>query len=167
MSNSSRKQPSPNHRLREERERNSWTHKDVANLINLPDSHTVGRWERGTYIPSAHYRRVLCRIFGKSLEELGLLRPLPSDDDQPLAPSQQQAPPSKIPAVFTSFIGREQDVTDVCALLKRSDVRLLTLAVTGGIGKTRLAIEVATQMHGDFSYGTYFIPLAALLDASL
>ena len=50
----------------------------------------------------------------------------------------------KVPAIFTSFIGREQDVAAIETMLLRPEVRLLTLAGIGGIGKTRLALQIAT-----------------------
>jgi ribosome-binding protein aMBF1 (putative translation factor) len=66
--NITRKQHVPNLQLRKEREQRGWTHKDVADKIGLPDSHAVGRWERGVITPGPHYRKELSRIFGKSLE---------------------------------------------------------------------------------------------------
>jgi transcriptional regulator with XRE-family HTH domain len=74
------KKYSPNIWLRRERERRGWTYKDVADRIELPDSDSVGRWERGVSFPSARYRRELSRIFGKSLEELGLVKPAKSEE---------------------------------------------------------------------------------------
>ncbi len=49
-----------------------------------------------------------------------------------------------IPPVLTSFLGREQEVDLVCALLRRTDVRLITLTGPGGVGKTRVALQVAS-----------------------
>lgn len=73
----------------------------------------------------------------------------------------------KLPATFTPLIGREQEVADICALLQRSDVRLLTLLGTGGIGKTRLAIQVATALRAYFTDGICFIALAAISNPTL
>ncbi|HCJ35702.1 MAG TPA: hypothetical protein DHV65_15575, partial [Ktedonobacter sp.] len=73
-SNPTRKTLVPNHLLKAERERRNWTHKNVAEMINLPNPHTVGRWERGYSFPLPHYRQELCRIFAKSAEELGLVK---------------------------------------------------------------------------------------------
>lgn len=61
-----------NRQLRYAREARGWTQSKVAQLIDLPDSHTVGRWERGVSIPNRYYRQKLCQIYNKSEEELGL-----------------------------------------------------------------------------------------------
>ena len=72
-----------------------------------------------------------------------------------------------IPPLTAPLIGREQDVEEVCALLKRSDVRLVTLLGAGGIGKTSLALSVAQEMQSHFPDGGYFISLASITDPAL
>lgn len=72
-----------------------------------------------------------------------------------------------LPAQLTSLIGREQEVVAVCALLRRPEVRLVTLTGTGGVGKSRLSLQVATDLLDDFTDGTCFIPLASISDAEL
>src|SRR5450432_1163804 len=67
-----------------------------------------------------------------------------------------------LPTTLTSFIGREQEVTKICAVLQCSEISLLTLLGTGGIGKTRLAIQVATTLQKLFVDGVCFISLAAI-----
>jgi predicted ATPase len=72
-----------------------------------------------------------------------------------------------LPTPLTSFIGRERLVQFVCERLRCAEVRLLTLPGPGGVGKTRLALEVARLLERDFSDGVCFVPLAALHDARL
>ena len=73
----------------------------------------------------------------------------------------------KVPTTFTPLVGREQEVAAVCGLLSQSAVRLVTLVGTGGIGKTRLGIEVANEMRNSFADGVCFVALAPVSDASL
>jgi predicted ATPase/DNA-binding CsgD family transcriptional regulator len=65
---------------------------------------------------------------------------------------------------LTSLIGREREVAQVSALLQRPDVRLVTLTGPGGIGKTRLGLQVATELLDSFANGTYFVSLAPITD---
>jgi predicted ATPase/DNA-binding CsgD family transcriptional regulator len=68
------------------------------------------------------------------------------------------------------LIGREQEVRHVCSLLQTSAVRLLTLSGPGGVGKTRLAMQVASEMITNASLfvdGCYFVSLAALREKEL
>ena len=73
----------------------------------------------------------------------------------------------KVPTTFTPLVGRDQDVNAVCALLSRPEMRLLTLLGAGGIGKTRLAIQIATEVRDAFPDGVCFVPLEAITDPSL
>ena len=81
--------------------------------------------------------------------------------------TQRLAPVWKVPGAFTPLIGREQEVSAVCALLKRPDIRLLTLLGVGGIGKTRLSLKVAEELRDYFADGTCFVHLAAVSDPAL
>ncbi|HET6175209.1 MAG TPA: BTAD domain-containing putative transcriptional regulator [Gaiellales bacterium] len=67
----------------------------------------------------------------------------------------------------SSFVGREREVSEVVALLRDADTRLLTLTGAGGSGKTRLALEVAHELWREFRDGAYFVALAPLAEAAL
>lgn len=66
----------------------------------------------------------------------------------------------------SSIRGREQEMAALLALLDDAAVRLVTITGTGGIGKTRLAREVAVRLQGDFADGACFISFASVTDAS-
>ena len=67
----------------------------------------------------------------------------------------------------TGFVGREKEVAAAKELLLRQDVRLVTITGPGGIGKTRLAVQVASDLIEQFPGGTHFVPLSSLSDPGL
>lgn len=73
-------------------------------------------------------------------------------------------PPNNLPASRTSLIGRETELDELLRLL--SEVRLLTITGVGGVGKTRLALEVATRALDSFPGGAYFAELSSVTDGS-
>jgi len=71
-----------------------------------------------------------------------------------------EPPPGNLPVPLTRFIGREQEMAEVKQLL--ATTHLLTLTGPGGVGKTRLALQVAAEVGGDYADGVWLVELAAL-----
>jgi predicted ATPase/DNA-binding SARP family transcriptional activator len=71
-------------------------------------------------------------------------------------------PPNNLPAPLTSFIGREVELAQLAQRLRHTGCRLLTLVGPGGVGKTRLARELAARALPDFAEGVFFVALAPL-----
>jgi predicted ATPase/DNA-binding SARP family transcriptional activator len=69
-----------------------------------------------------------------------------------------------LPPVLTRFFGRQQESARLVDFLSRRTVRLVTLAGPGGVGKTRLAIEVAHRMAGIFAHDICFVELSGVAD---
>src|SRR5262249_39988442 len=72
---------------------------------------------------------------------------------------------SRTPVPLTSFIGRAHELLELERLL--SQARLVTVVGAGGVGKTRLAIELAHRQSSTFAHGVHFVALAGISSPSL
>ncbi len=72
-----------------------------------------------------------------------------------------------LPLQPTPFLGRAREVAEIVQLLRRQEVRLLTLTGPGGIGKTRLSLQVAAKLAHTYPGGVWFVPLAPIRDPEL
>ncbi len=94
----------------------------------------------------------------------------PGEAPAPIMPSLSGTRPQpfwNLPAAPNALVGRDTEVDEIQALLLRRDVRLVTLTGPGGIGKTRLALEIAAGLGEDFPDGIAFVALASLQDPDL
>ncbi|MBK9712446.1 MAG: tetratricopeptide repeat protein [Kouleothrix sp.] len=90
---------------------------------------------------------------------------LPVDRLSPPGPSSPGS--SNLPRPTTALAGRAREVAEVQAFLSRAEVRLLTLTGAPGVGKTRLALEAASELRGAFADGVFLAALASLSDPDL
>ena len=105
-----------------------------------------------------------CEISGRDVaRELAAIRDRFSE--KPV--KQVETRPTNLPVQRTGFVGREKEVAAAKELLLRQDVRLVTVTGPGGIGKTRLAVQVASGLVERFPGGTHFVSLSSLSDPGL
>jgi predicted ATPase/class 3 adenylate cyclase/Tfp pilus assembly protein PilF len=149
-----------------------------------PASHTLNRAARimsaghgGQILLSAETAELVRPVLpaGVSLRDLGQhqLKGLtrPEHIYQALAPGlpdefppllSRLSPGDLLPQRFTPFIGRDQEIVEINRLLDNPACRVLTLLGPGGIGKTRLALQVAEGKLIEFRHGACFVPLAGV-----
>jgi predicted ATPase/DNA-binding SARP family transcriptional activator len=109
-------------------------------------------------------RRLLDEELGvEPSEELRALEQAILRHEVPTVPKIEER--HNLPAALTSFVGRDRELVDIEHLL--GETRLLTLTGVGGVGKTRLALEVAHRGLPDFADGVYFVDFSALADSDL
>ncbi|HLY57683.1 MAG TPA: TIR domain-containing protein, partial [Stellaceae bacterium] len=88
-----------------------------------------------------------------------------ADEKQSVAAEPSRARLSNLPTQLDDCLGREAELLELDGMLTRN--RLVTLVGTGGVGKTRLALELATQMSDRFTDGAWLVELAPLRDPRL
>ena len=146
----------PNTRLKAARLKKHWSQVYVATMIGTNDV-TVSRWESGATFPSLYYRQQLCELFGKSVEELGLIPPLAE-------PAREEPPPAAAPrpAIWRVpyrrnpfFTGREALLEHLHLLLSDGQAAafapVLALSGLGGVGKTQTALEYAYRYRDEYA----------------
>jgi predicted ATPase/tetratricopeptide (TPR) repeat protein len=131
----------------------------------------------------ASWHAIMTRVEALYLLELAQVGPTLFSADEwqtpplsTLAPGRAQLVPPELsaslhqhnlPVTTTRLIGREWAVARLLQLIGRDDVRLVTLAGSGGSGKTRLALHVARELVSSFAQGVWFVALAGVNDPAL
>lgn len=152
--------------VRERRRELSLTQKKLARLLQVSPV-TVQKIEEGRRRPSPALAEALAQqldLAPADLERFLHLARRPPPIARQSAPTPTQAAPNLLPAALTPLIGREQERADLVEQLTQGVRRLLTVTGPPGVGKTRLALEVAHDLQAAFEQ-VCFVPLAALTDA--
>jgi predicted ATPase/DNA-binding XRE family transcriptional regulator len=150
--------------LRELRETGGLTQEELASRAGLT-AKAISALERGErQRPYPHTVRALADALGLSGNKRSALLAAVPNRGAKAAPAAAQAQP-KLSVPHTSLLGRERELEEIQDFLQ--EIRLLTLTGTGGVGKTRLALEVARRAEDLFPDGVAFVGLAPLSDAAL
>jgi predicted ATPase len=151
---------------------------DVPKLIYIKRSdhreerlkELIGRIQRddtAAYLPFETADELADRVVG----DLATLLAERFDESKPGDASEDAGPSAslvtRIPAAYTTTIGRERDLAQVRQLLEQGEHRVVTLIGPGGVGKSRLAIEVAHATEDLYPDGTFFVLLEGVLEEGL
>jgi non-specific serine/threonine protein kinase len=153
------------------------THKELARQLGITH-YAVDSWTRAAdpTLPAGENLERLCALLearkpgtGRELAGAAGHPWKPPDPGPPAAPPHHgngaAPPPGNLPVALSSFVGRAGDIAAVVDLLGQH--RLITLTGPGGIGKTRLALQVAERTVARFPQGVWLIELGALTDPAL
>ena len=162
-----------------ERPRELVSREEIARRLWAPDVcvdldagiHTAVLRIRQVLGESRESPRFLETVSGKGyrfiapVERLSLDQPQPSSEVLASGDSLQNVRRHNLPAELTSFVGRRKELTELRRLLTGS--RLLSLTGDGGVGKTRLAVRLVSELAGEASKGVWLIDLAPLTTPAL
>lgn len=164
--------------LRQQRRRLDWTQEHLAAVAFCSVS-AIRKIESGDLMPSRDLALQLAHTFaipaGRHDAFLRFARNLSQDFLAESQPQPESSPgrlhPEEIvyspPAPLTTLIGREREMQSGVALLRRANVRLMTLVGPPGAGKTRLSLALGAALQGDLAQGVCFIPLAPITEPEL
>src|SRR5512141_1434365 len=151
--------------LRQKRRSLDLTQKALADQVGCAEI-TVRRMEADEYKPSNELALLLLEKLGiPEAERPQWVRFARGLGEYPGNPSQVREHKTNLPIPLTSFIGREKEIESIQKRLSRH--RLVTLIGVGGIGKTRLSQQAASQLLSNYPNGVWLVELASLNNPAL
>jgi len=161
--------------LQQQRRQRRLTRDEFAKRVGCSVS-ALQKIEYGERRPSTQIAELMANCLDVPLEERSIFvrvarGELSTDrllsESKPIATLNNSSLKTNLPIFPTPLIGRQREMEDLIRLLRDLHCRILTLVGPGGIGKTRLAIETATQLENDFADGVYFVPLVSVNSSRL
>ncbi len=150
--------------LRRFRERAGLTQEELAERAGLT-AHGISALERGIRRrPYPHTLRTLAAALGLAESDRATLFAAAGRGLVSVVPTSATPPTGQLPVPLTPLIGRKDEVVQACQQLRHDGVRLLTLTGPGGVGKTRLALQIGSALAGEFADGVAWVALDAVRD---
>jgi predicted ATPase/transposase/DNA-binding XRE family transcriptional regulator len=144
--------------LKERRQALDLTQRDLAARVGCSLA-TIQKIEGGRLRPSKQIAELLAAALATNSTQQELLVQLARGQG-----ARETTLDPALPLPPTSFVGRDTEIAQLQGQLRRPDVRLLTLTGPPGIGKTRLALQLAAGMRTEFAHGVVFVSLASVRD---
>lgn len=149
--------------LKRIRQKQGFTQDRLAELTGCA-TQTIRKIEGGQRRPSFHMAERLAQVLQVAPRDyeswMQVAREIPAPEAEPTALVESISEPLGFPSYLMPFIGRERECHDLFNLIHADDCRLICLLGPGGIGKTRLAVEVARELNS-FPDGVAFVSLAS------
>jgi predicted ATPase/DNA-binding XRE family transcriptional regulator len=150
--------------IRKRRKALDITQRELAQRVGCSDS-LIFKIESDERRPSRQITELLAQHLEIPIEQRELFLKVGRQEKmvdhlEPISPAPvSQKIKTNLPLALTSFIGREHELHAIILQLQNPSCRLINLTGPGGVGKTRLALEVAQQLHDLFNYGACFVSL--------